>query len=377
PSSEQKRLKETQVLLASLRKQDVEKDRQIQQDTDKLVRAISLRNQQVELHTELEEAAALHPQELVRQEQRLQDTHRDELASHLRRAEQAERAALQAPPTDSALAPLADSELQEHEAAAKKQLAEVGAAHTELFDSQVQRCTRLREELLEAQADVGLARQERDSEVESAKVTEEACLAEHRASERKSEALSVEVRTKRFEMEAFQDSQRGLDGQARMLQKELSKVAYTFGQRDHELKVKDSELQEVRQSLASIQDEMDDVHLRLKEQCGRVQRVEGELSASRDLGEKVRGMRQMLQESHGAIGQLRDALEQERQKKEQCSQGLKQQRLRTELLLQLLHHFKNRTQDLAPQAMLAGCAGGAEIIQGAGNFPKLEPMQDS
>lgn len=96
----------------------------------------------------------------------------------------------------------------------------------------------------------------------------------------------------------------------------------------------------------------------LKEQCSRVQRVEGSLRVSRDLGDKVRAMRDMLQESHGALAQLGRVLEQEREQRDQCIQGLRQQRLRTELLLQLLHHFKNRTQDLAPGAMIGGTGGG-------------------
>merc|ERR1712151_1038549 len=63
-------------------------------------------------------------------------------------------------------------------------------------------------------------------------------------------------------------------------------------------------------------------------------------------------MREMLRESHTVLGQLCALLEQERSKREQCAQGVKQQRVRTELLMQLLQHFKNRTQDLAPQALL-------------------------
>merc|ERR1712032_1060792 len=89
------------------------------------------------------------------------------------------------------------------------------------------------------------------------------------------------------------------------------------------------------------------------EQCNRVQRIEGSLRCSRDLGEKVQTMREMVKESHSALSQLCGLLERERARREQCTQGLKQQRVRTELLLQLLHHFKGRTQDLAPQALLS------------------------
>merc|ERR1712039_372180 len=115
-----------------------------------------------------------------------------------------------------------------------------------------------------------------------------------------------------------------------------------------------------------IQDEMDEVNRQLKEQCDRVQRVEGSVRLSRDLGEKILAMREMVKESHAGMGQLCSLLEQERERKEQCTQGLRQQKVRTELLLQLLHHFKSRTQDLAPQALLRrnGIGGGAAAVPG-------------
>jgi len=144
----------------------------------------------------------------------------------------------------------------------------------------------------------------------------------------------------------------------RALQQQLSKTDYTVGQRDQELKVKNAELQEVRQNVASIQDEMDEVNGRLKEQCNCVHRIEGSMRVSRDLGEKVHAMREMVKESHAALGQLCSRLETERALREQCTHGLRQQRVRTELLLQLLHHFKSRTQGLAPSSLLGGLGGG-------------------
>ncbi|CAL1133079.1 unnamed protein product, partial [Cladocopium goreaui] len=222
--------------------------------------------------------------------------------------------------------------------------------HEEMNYSKLQLAA-LREELLSAHDHVRGWRQERDSEAEAASVTNEAYLAESRSSLRQHESLRAEARTRLSEVASMEDFQRSLDGQAKVLQNELSKVAYSIGQRDHELKVKDSELQEVRENLSGIQDEMDEVNSQLKVQCQRVQRVERELSLSSDLGEKVKNMRLMLQESHSGIAQLCALVNQERQKRDQYTQGLKQQRLRTELLLQLLHHFKNRTQELAPQSL--------------------------
>merc|ERR1711948_244348 len=163
-------------------------------------------------------------------------------------------------------------------------------------------------------------------------------------------------------MGALQDEHRGLESKARALHSELSKAVYTVGQRDQELKVKNSELHEVRQSLTCIQDEMDEVNRQLKEQCNRVQRVEGSVRLSHDLGEKILAMREMVKESHAGMGQLCSLLEQEREKREQCAQGLRQQKVRTELLLQLLHHFKSRTQDLAPHTLLRRSSIGGSAV---------------
>merc|ERR1712060_29301 len=150
-----------------------------------------------------------------------------------------------------------------------------------------------------------------DSEEEAASVTREAFHAERRAAKRQDEMILAEVRTQASETDALGDSYRALEGKARSLQHELNKVSYTVGQRDHELKVKDSELLEVRQSLNSVQDEMDGVNRQLQEQCERVQRVEASLRCSRDLGAKVKALREMLKESHSAMGQLCTMLDQE------------------------------------------------------------------
>eukprot|EP00933_Yihiella_yeosuensis_P044920 TRINITY_DN40200_c0_g1_i1.p1 TRINITY_DN40200_c0_g1~~TRINITY_DN40200_c0_g1_i1.p1 ORF type:complete len:392 (-),score=103.26 TRINITY_DN40200_c0_g1_i1:44-1219(-) len=369
-SAEHQKLKDAQAELASHRKKVEEKDRQIQKDTNDLLTKVSESNLRAELITELEAAAAAHQEEMEAQQRQLQEHHSSELRRHLEKAEESHRQALEAPPAET---------MREGEGAGPPQdygheevLAEAQASHEERISAEELRAQLLQEELENAQTEVQRLRQERDSEAEAASVTHEAYVAEHRASVRKGEALSAEVQIKFSEMEALEDSQRGIHNQAKLLQAELSRLAYGVGQKDQQLKAKESELSEVRQSLSGIQDEMDEVGHQLKVQCGRVQRVEQELSVSRDLGDKVRTMRQMVQESHSAMTQLCGLLEQERQQKDQCSQGLKQQRLRTELLLQLLHHFKNRTQDLAPQALLASGAGelrGGNMPNGSAEFP--------
>lgn len=341
------RLKETKVELNRQRTLTATKDLQLQSDTAKLLQAVNRRHQEAELEAELESAGSTHNEELQEHQSQLKEKHQ-EMIRRLLAAEDEERRALQEEFLQSETASVrllrdADALEAEMKEATKSQ-------HEEMNYSKLQLAA-LREELLSAHDHVRGWRQERDSEAEAASVTHEAYLAESRSSLRQHESLRAEARTRLSEVASMEDFQRSLDGQAKVLQNELSKVAYSIGQRDHELKVKDSELQEVRENLSGIQDEVDEVNSQLKVQCQRVQRVERELSLSSDLGEKVKNMRLMLQESHSGIAQLCALVNQERQKRDQYTQGLKQQRLRTELLLQLLHHFKNRTQELAPQSL--------------------------
>eukprot|EP00930_Biecheleria_cincta_P029105 TRINITY_DN2025_c0_g1_i1.p1 TRINITY_DN2025_c0_g1~~TRINITY_DN2025_c0_g1_i1.p1 ORF type:complete len:380 (-),score=82.98 TRINITY_DN2025_c0_g1_i1:34-1173(-) len=356
-SNDLKRLKEVQSELSAQRAETAKKDAQIRDGTSRLVSLVGLRNQQLQLESEMEAHAVQHREALACQHRQLKQTHGDEMRWHLDHSEQAAHAALEAPVEElsSQYALSSTSELSHDE-----ELAEATQQHQLVIASEEHHFASTRTALLQMQSEVMALRQERDSEEEAARVTQEAYLAEHRASLRKSEVVSTEMRKRQADVLALEDAQRDLNGQTKALQHELSKVAYTVGQRDHELNVKEAELREVRRGIVGIQDDMDKVNQQLREQCERVQRVERELSISRDLNDKVRHVREMLQESHTGIAQLCGLVDEERQKREQFSQGLKQQRLRTELLLQLLHHFKSRTQDLAPQAMLAGLATSAE-----------------
>lgn len=357
-NTDSKRFKETQSELALQRAETAKKDEQIQKDTSKLVSLVSFRNKQLHLESEMEAHALQHREALASQHSELQQSHSEEMGRHIEHSEQAAKAALEAPIEEhsSHVASSSSSpEFSHHE-----ELAEATEHHQLVVTSEEQHFASTREALLQVQSEVMALTQERDSEEEAARVTQEAYLAEHRASLRKSEVVSTEVRKRQADVYALEDAQRDLNGQTKALQHELSKLSYTVGQRDHELKVKEIELQEVRQGILGIQSDMDKVSQQLKEQCDRVQRVERELSVSRDLNDKVRNLREMLQESHTGIAQLCGLVDEERQKREQFSQGLKQQKLRTELLLQLLHHFKSRTQDLAPHAMLAGLASNGD-----------------
>lgn len=378
-AKEHSQLRQNQAQLLERQREVDIKEQEIQRDTERLVRTVGLQSQEardvLQLEREIVAASVAHLRELGLQRECIRAEHEQVLQSQQKVAKEEAEQMLR---DGDSVALLTEGEGGLNERAHSlftEQVIQVETAHHELVRREERRAMYAQEELLRARAEVRILAQERDSEAEAACVTREAFVAERRAAQRLGEMLRAEVRTRVSETEVLQDSYRGLEDKARSLQHELSKVTYMVGQRDHELKVKDSELQEVRQSLSCIQDEMDEVNRQLREQCCRVQRVEGSLRLSRDLGEKVRSMRDMLKESHEALAQLCRLLEQERAQREHCAQGLKQQRVRTELLLQLLHHFKSRTQDLAPQALLSGRAGsGAEL---AGSGLPLAPRVDT
>lgn len=349
----QTQLREAREQLQESSRQALDKEQQIVEETERLVRTVDRESQEardaLKLERELLAAHAGHELEMQAERERLGSEHATRL---WKRLEQVDREAALAEEKSEAMQE--GSWREEARRFYADQIAQAECANLDMVRAEERFAATAQEELFRARAEVHILTQERDSEAEAACVTREAFVAEQRAAERQGDLLRAEVRTQVSETEALEDAHRGLEDKARAMQRELSKLTYTVGQRDHELKVKDDELQEVRHSLSSIQGEMDEVNKQLREQCCRVQRVEGSLRLSRELGDKVRTARGMLKESHGALSQLCGLLEQERARKEQCAQGLKQQRVRTELLLQLLHHFKSRTQDLTPQALLSG-----------------------
>lgn len=329
---------QTERLLHTVDRQTLEAQAQSQETQDVL-----------RLEGELATAAAMHARELGEKHEHLQAEHRRALEQRLELAQEEAEARLE----DGSRCISDEAPANCAEAVFAKQVAQAQVSHSSLVCNEELRAERVQEELLRVRAEVNIFTQERDSEAEAACITREAFEAERRAAHRHGVMLRAEVRAQVSETEAMQDSQRCLQERVRQVQRELGNVTYAVGQRDQELKMRDSELQEVRQSLVCIHEEMDEVNQQLEHQCGRVHRLEGSLRQSCNVGDDVQRMRNMLRESHGALSQLGSLLEQERSRREHCTRGLRQQRVRTELLLQLLQHFKSRAQELAPQALLS------------------------
>eukprot|EP00928_Gymnodinium_smaydae_P032252 TRINITY_DN23408_c0_g3_i1.p1 TRINITY_DN23408_c0_g3~~TRINITY_DN23408_c0_g3_i1.p1 ORF type:complete len:713 (-),score=167.40 TRINITY_DN23408_c0_g3_i1:30-2018(-) len=330
---------------------------------------------------ELSAAKAEHGLRLHVQREELQAEHREAFRESLEAHDKRSELAL-ASTSEAEHGELVEEALREAAARRAEEFAREEAQHSELVGEQRSRLARAHEAHGAAHREVLAETRKRDEESRACALAQEELAASRRGAQHGDEAKLAEARTYRSEAEALVDSQRGLEERSRTLQQELGRVAYAVGQKDHELQVKDAELREVRGALADIQRGMDEVNAQLKAQCDRVRRAEATLRPSQDTGGRAKAMREMLCESHGALAQLCGLLEKERAAKERCNQGLRQQRVRTELLLQLLHHLKGRTQDLAPHALLgrqaaldAALASGVALSASptAASAPPLSP----
>lgn len=245
----------------------------------------------------------------------------------------------------------------------KEELRQQANRHASMVSVESELMMRWREELVEARMEERGSALLRDSETQAAGLAMEEISAERVSDQSEVEMKLAHISNSKSEMEALDLSQRSLDEMTHKLQLELGSMTYAVGQRDQELHARNSELQEVRQQLATFHGDMDHLNSSLRAQCGRVEQAEASLRLSSDLGDRVGAMRDMVRESHGVLGQLCSLLEEERAKGKVSTEGLKQQRVRTELLLQLLQHFKGRAEDLAPQMILGQQSNPEETVE--------------
>jgi chromosome segregation ATPase len=235
-----------------------------------------------------------------------------------------------------------------------------GATWRDLHEEQKQRLHRAEEEIQSVCAKIEEVKAKTMEERKATELAEEELVEKRRVLGRSNADTEAEMTYLDEKSAELQRKQDGLENEAKDLQQQLRTTIYHVGKKEREKELKEAELVEARQNIHMMQDEMDQVNLQLQAQCDRVQNVDSSLRLSRDLGSKVNSMREMLKEGHSALSQLCSHVERERSQREQCVQGLRQQQMRTELLLQLLHHFKTRTQDLAPQVLLSQAA---ELVQ--------------
>merc|ERR1719316_219916 len=139
--------------------------------------------------------------------------------------------------------------------------------------------------------------------------------------------------------------------------------------RDKYLQERDKELAEVNSQLADLQSLFDDVNQQLQTECGRIEQLQETVALCAKQGKELEALQGMLEESHRVLAQMRDALEYERAERTKAAELLDHEQQRTQLLLDVLKHFKQKLQGLTPQMLLSrlGSGAGADIKALLGN----------
>uniref|UniRef100_A0A7S1AMR9 Uncharacterized protein n=1 Tax=Noctiluca scintillans TaxID=2966 RepID=A0A7S1AMR9_NOCSC len=211
----------------------------------------------------------------------------------------------------------------------------------------------VRTELLSAQKRFQNITQEMQSTLANEREVEEQQAEARREDESRDEEFGTELAAvasaSELEAQASLEAHLSSDFQAQSLRQEFEESARTADERQREVQSRDIELFEVRSHVAAIQHEMDDVSDDLQMHVSRAQVVESTLLLAQGLTGKAEALRRMLLQSHEALAQMGGMVDEERRERERLTHQLKQQKVRTELLLQFLHHFRQRTESLVPE----------------------------
>ncbi|CAK0883933.1 unnamed protein product, partial [Prorocentrum cordatum] len=157
---------------------------------------------------------------------------------------------------------------------------------------------------------------------------------------------------------------RDLQGELRARGDELQRCTATLQQRDQELL-------EVGGQLTDLQILFEEVNQQLQNECGRVERLQESVASCAQQSKELELLQGMLEESHRMLAQVRDALEQEQAERRRAAGLLEHEKRRTQLLLDVLKHFKEKLQGLTPQMLLSRLGGPeakallAGIVDGA------------
>jgi len=174
---------------------------------------------------------------------------------------------------------------------------------------------------------------------------------EDRLTEKRSEHARAEQR--------FDDLERHLKDQMKELRGELHLRSNELRARDKHLQERDKELGQVNGQLADLQNLFDDVNQQLQTECGRIEQLQETVALCAKQGKELEALQGMLEESHRVLTQMRDALESERIERSKAAELLEHEQQRTQLLLDVLKHFKEKLQGLTPQMLLSRLGAGA------------------
>merc|ERR1711948_239872 len=90
----------------------------------------------------------------------------------------------------------------------------------------------------------------------------------------------------------------------------------------------------------------------LQVECGRIAKLQESVALCVKESKELRQLQGMLEDSHRMLAQLRDVLQQEQAERIKASGLLEHEQQRTQLLLDVLKHFKEKLQGLTPQMLL-------------------------
>uniref|UniRef100_A0A7S1SCC8 Uncharacterized protein n=1 Tax=Alexandrium catenella TaxID=2925 RepID=A0A7S1SCC8_ALECA len=338
-----------------------------------------------ELRSELEARHAEHSHELERQRVELSEMHERELRMALQEREALlnermdQRAALAMQDAQSQREALEQSHqaLVRHlreaaEAEAARHRAEAESTEYEIHRLREQYAP-LRREHDEAAAALHEARETlRSEQVERSSSAGRASSLERRLVEAQDEHSRAEQR--------YSDLEKLIKAQMRDLQGELQARTQELHQRNGVLQQRDHELSEVNSQLADLQGLFDEVNHQLQSECFRIEKLQDTVAVCAKQSKELEQLQGMLEDSHIMLAQVTNALEEERAERIRTAGLLEHEQQRTQLLLDVLKHFKEKLQGLTPQMLLSrlGCIDpkAAALLASSGT-PQGNPAANS
>jgi chromosome segregation ATPase len=307
------------------------------------------------LHTELVEAESHRdqiPVELAALRRRNEELHAEEerYREFMRQRSSPAVGSRAQPHDDRQLLLRADRALaveREHADAAHRCREESTASEKQLVSLQEQLAS-LRGELSKAASDLqAQTKSQTETTGSSVSTSLERLLAEKRSDYGRSE-------------QRWDDTEKLLHEQMKELRNELSIQEHKLKKQDVDLNQREKELTEVNSNLGNLQSLFDDVNHQLLTECARIEELQETVALCAKQGKELESLQSMLEESHRVLAQMRDALELERSERAKAAQALEQEQRRTQLLLDVLKHFKEKLQGLTPQMLLSRLGADAK-----------------
>lgn len=336
-----------------------------------------------DLAAELELRRQQQAEALEKQKERLVREHQDEVAAQLkaREAELSRQLALR-----SEQAEREASQRRELEEAAKAQVAQQLAEAQAKADAEVLRhraeVEAARQELQALHGQVDPMRAEHRQAVDLLREARRALQAEQeeRMSGREVAALEQRLAEAHSEHERAQqrhgDVATHLKAQVRDLQEELQAQQKELHQREQMVAHRDQELAEVNGQLVDLQGLFDEVNGQLLRESGRIEGLQGAVAQCAKQTKELESLQKMLEESHQMLAQLKDTLDKERAERIKVAGLLENEQQRTQLLLDVLKHFKEKLQGLTPETLLSRLERDPSDLRASsrGRFSPATPM---